>query len=47
MSQHTHDSAAYRRALAEVQRTGPACWLCHHLGSDSLDHVIPDRKSVV
>lgn len=41
MSQWTYDSRRYRKALAEVQATGPICWLCGHPGSDSLDHVIP------
>lgn len=41
MSQWTYDSRRYRKALAEVQATGPICWLCGHPGSDTLDHVIP------
>jgi 5-methylcytosine-specific restriction endonuclease McrA len=41
MSRHTYDSRRYRKALAEVQATGPACWMCGHSGSDSLDHRIP------
>jgi len=41
MSRWTYDSRRYRRALAEVQATGPTCWLCGHGGSDSIDHVIP------
>jgi len=41
VSKWTYDSTAYRRALAEVQATGPICWICGHAGSDSLDHVIP------
>jgi 5-methylcytosine-specific restriction endonuclease McrA len=41
MSKWTYDSRAYRKALAEVQATGPICHICGHPGSDSLDHVLP------
>jgi 5-methylcytosine-specific restriction endonuclease McrA len=41
MSKWTYDSRAYRKTLAQVQATGPICWLCGHPGSDTLDHVIP------
>lgn len=33
-----YDSRAYRRALATIKATGPACVLCHHPGSDSIHH---------
>jgi 5-methylcytosine-specific restriction endonuclease McrA len=41
VSRWTFDSRRYRKALREIQATGPTCWLCGHGGSDSIDHVIP------
>lgn len=41
MSRWTHDSRTYRQALAVIQATGPACWICGHPGADSIDHAIP------
>ena len=41
MSRWTHDSRAYRKALRQVQATGPICHICGHPGSDSLDHALP------
>jgi 5-methylcytosine-specific restriction endonuclease McrA len=44
MSRWTYDSRRYRRALAEIQATGPTCVICGHLGSDSIHHLLPASR---
>jgi hypothetical protein len=44
VSRWTYDSRRYRRALREIQATGPACVLCGHAGSDSIHHRIPPSR---
>jgi 5-methylcytosine-specific restriction endonuclease McrA len=41
MSQHSHDSRAWRRYVTGVKVTGPTCWICGHPGSDQGDHALP------
>lgn len=33
----------FRRARAEVLSQSDVCWLCGHIGADTVDHVIPLR----
>jgi 5-methylcytosine-specific restriction endonuclease McrA len=41
VSRWTYDSRRYRKALREIQATGPCCVICGHPGSDSIHHRLP------
>lgn len=34
-------SRVWRRTREEILSESDVCWLCGHLGSDSIDHVVP------
>jgi 5-methylcytosine-specific restriction endonuclease McrA len=41
MSQHTEDGARFRRARRAFLAANRTCWICGHVGADTIDHVVP------